>query len=108
MLLASGQGVVIGELIQETDDLATDKYMGLGDSPFFGALFQRRKEIKARREIIVALVPHVLPWAPTEQCRNDFEVLRARKPLLVGPLCRYRWSAALFFIILFLGSEVTL
>ncbi len=89
VLLGSGQGMVIGGLIQETDDVTANKYLGLGDAKFIGPLFQRRQAIKARSEIIVALIPHVLPLPPGEQYRNDINFSRARDPLMVGPLCRY-------------------
>ncbi|MCA9271131.1 MAG: type II secretion system protein GspD, partial [Planctomycetales bacterium] len=89
VLLATGQGMVIGGLIQEVDDISANKYLGLGDARWIGPLFQRRQEVKSRSEIIVALVPHILPLPPAEKCRNDVEFARVREPLMVGPLCRY-------------------
>jgi type IV pilus assembly protein PilQ len=89
VLLGSGQGVVIGGLIQETDDVTSNKYLGLGELRWIGPLFQRREAVKGRREIVVALVPHVLPLSPCEQERNDFDVMRGRDPLLAGALNRF-------------------
>jgi len=89
VLLGSGHGVVIGGLIQEKDDVASNKYLGLGEVRWIGPLFQRRESVKSRREIIVALVPHVLPLSPCEQERNDFSVMRTRDPLLADALDRF-------------------
>ena len=60
----------------------------MGDIRYAGALFQKRNVIRERSEIIVALMPHLLPYNPDMQSVNDQEVMRAREPLLVGPLCR--------------------
>lgn len=88
-LLASGQGMVIGGLIQERDDTRISRVPVLGSLPYVNWLFQRRELVKRRSELIVALVPHVLPFEPIHQCRNDEEVARAFDPLVYGPLCRY-------------------
>ncbi len=87
--LADGQGVVIGGLISETDSIAQSKVPVLGDIPFAGVLFQRRRDERTRSEIIIALMPHLLPYQPDVQAQNDLEVQRARDPLVYGPLCRY-------------------
>jgi len=91
ILLNSGQGMVIGGLIQENDNVTANKYLGLGDLRFVGPLFQRRQEIKGRSEIIVALTPHVIPLSDVtpESQRDKFNLERAREPLFVGALQRY-------------------
>ena len=88
-LLSSGQGMIIGGMIQELDDTRINRIPVLGSLPYVNALFQSRKTDKRRIETVVALVPHVLPYSPVEQCRNDQEFARAREPLLYGPLCRF-------------------
>ena len=61
----------------------------LGSLPYINPLFQRRATDKQRSELIVALVPHVLPYAsPEVYDRNEEELMRARDPLVTGPLCR--------------------
>jgi len=89
VLLSTGQGMIIGGLIRENDTIGANKYLGLGDLPWIGAAFQRRQEVKSRSEIIIALIPHVLPLPSQEQCRNDVEFQRTRDPLLVGELERF-------------------
>ncbi len=87
--LADGQGIVIGGLIKESDDIRQSKVPLLGDIPVAGVLFQHRRDTRRRSEIIVALMPHLLPYQPCVQEQTDLEVQRARDPLLYGPLCRY-------------------
>lgn len=89
VFLNDGQGIVIGGLIQEKDSTLQSKIPVLGNIPYAGVLFQRRVVARERSEIIVALMPHLLPYNPQQQCINDAEVLRARDPLLHGPLNRY-------------------
>jgi len=61
----------------------------LGSIPYINGLFQRRAIDKRRSELIVALVPHVLPYGdPGVACREQRELFRAREPLLHGPLCK--------------------
>ncbi|QDU54768.1 type II secretion system protein GspD [Aeoliella mucimassa] len=88
-LLLDGQGVVIGGLIRENDDVVQSKIPVLGDIPYAGVLFQKRKDVRKRTEIIIALMPHLVPYNCDKQYQNDAEVQRARDPLVVGPLCRY-------------------
>ena len=87
--LSDGQGIVIGGLIREEDSITQSKVPVLGDIPYAGFFFQRRSEDRKRKEIIVAIMPHLLPYEPCLQMRNDLEVQRARDPLVYGPLCRY-------------------
>ncbi|MCA9260776.1 MAG: type II secretion system protein GspD, partial [Planctomycetales bacterium] len=88
-LVQSGQGLVIGGLIQERDSVVANKVPLLGDIPYAGMLFQRRQKIKQRTEIIVTLRPHVLPYAPVVAARCDQELLRAELPLTQGAICRF-------------------
>lgn len=86
--LSDGQGIVIGGLISEETSVDQSKLAVLGDIPYAGALFQRRAEKRTRKEIIVAIMPHLLPYNCQMQAQNDFEVNRARDPLTYGPLCK--------------------
>jgi hypothetical protein len=89
VLLESGRGIVIGGLIQERDIDNQSKVPGLGDLKWVGPLFQRRTQEKKRTEIIVVLLPHVLPYHCEREQQQAVEVERATTPLLWGPLSSY-------------------
>lgn len=89
ILLADGHGIVIGGLIREIDSVGTNAVIGLGDLSFLGPLFKRRVETKSRKEVVVALIPHVLPAnAGNGEC-PDINFQRARDPLFHGQLEKY-------------------
>jgi type II secretory pathway component GspD/PulD (secretin) len=88
VIVESGRGVVIGGLIQERDSNIQTKVPWLGDIPYAGILFQRRQVVKSRAEIIVTLIPHVQPYAPLIEERDQHEFMRTQDRLTVGPLCR--------------------
>jgi len=89
VILNSGQGMVIGGLIQETDSLIQSKIHFLGDLHIVGKLFQRREIVKNRSEIIIVLLPRVLPYGPEYQAHEEVELARAQTPLLHEALERY-------------------
>jgi type IV pilus assembly protein PilQ len=89
ILLEGGRGIVIGGLIQERDVDNQSKLPGLGDLKWVGPLFQRRVHEKRRSEIIVVLVPHIMPYNCDIQQREDVQLERATTPLLWGPLDEY-------------------
>ncbi|MEO1497074.1 MAG: hypothetical protein AAFV43_07990 [Planctomycetota bacterium] len=88
VLLTSGQGMVIGGLIQERDDVTVSRIPVLGSLPYINPLFQRRVTSRRRTELIVALTPHITPYTPLEHDRDRRDYQRSRDPLLYGPLCR--------------------
>lgn len=88
-LLRSGQGMVIGGLIQEVDDTKITRVPLLGSLPYINPLFQKREVTKRRTELVIALTPHVLPYAASEvHARNQHDLQRASERLTRGPLCR--------------------
>ena len=89
VLLNNGQGLVIGGMIQEIDSNVQSKVPWLGDIPYAGVLFQKRQLIKSRAEIIVTLIPHVLPYMPIEIAHNDHRMMRSQQPLFSQPLNRF-------------------
>lgn len=89
VMLRSGQGMVIGGLIQETDSIIASKIPWLGDLPYIGLAFQKRNKTKSRSEIIVTLMPHVQPYTPIVHQRNQEQLQRTLDPLVTGPLNRY-------------------
>jgi type IV pilus assembly protein PilQ len=86
VLLADGEAVVIGGLIKETDSDSRNKVPILGDLWLIGGLFQRRETTRERNEIIITLLPRIIP--NDRGCR-DLDPHQSRKsltPLLYGPL----------------------
>jgi type IV pilus assembly protein PilQ len=89
VLVNSGQGIVIGGLIQEEDSNIQNRVPLLGDIPYLGVLFQKRQVVRSRTEIIVTLQPYVLPYEPVLQARLDQEFFRSAQPLTQGAICSY-------------------
>jgi len=89
VLLSDGQGVVIGGLIQEKDEDVQRKITYLGDLWLVGRLFQWHHAEKTRKEIIVTLIPRVLPYQPAYESEHQEQIGRATDPLVWGPLRRY-------------------
>ncbi|MEZ6242870.1 MAG: secretin N-terminal domain-containing protein [Phycisphaerales bacterium] len=56
-----GQTVVIGGLMQSTDQLRKTKVPLLGDIPLLGALFRSQKQSSVKTELLVILTPYVIP-----------------------------------------------
>jgi hypothetical protein len=88
-LLASGEGLVIGGLIQEIDTNQQNKLPWVGDIPYLGILFQRREVTKSRREIIVAIRPVVMPYDPIVDEIQAQKLFRAEQPLTYGAIHTY-------------------
>jgi hypothetical protein len=88
VMLPDGRGMVIGGLIQETDNETQQKVPILGDLWLIGRLFQRREVQKERKEIVIALVPRIVPSPLACDDRHSMEALRAQTPLFEGPLDR--------------------
>jgi type II secretory pathway component GspD/PulD (secretin) len=82
VLLQSGQAMVIGGLITEQDVEIQSKIPILGDLWMVGRLFQRRSVVRERTEIVIALVPRVVPFDPDYQLVEDSNVYRATTPLV--------------------------
>ncbi len=98
VMLNNGHGMVIGGLIKETDREVENKVPWLGDLAIIGRAFQKRTVKRERHEVIIALVPHIVPLVPCAEARQQTEVRRATTPLLVGPLYRAdrrRWEPEL-------------
>ena len=89
IMLSDGHGMVIGGLIQETDSNIQSKVPWLGDLPYVGILFQKRRVERVRTEIVVTLVPHIQPYAPIVAERENHQLMQTLEPLTVGPLDRF-------------------
>lgn len=86
VMLPDGRGMVIGGLIKEDNKDEQQKIPWLGDLWLVGKLFQRQAITKERREIIITLLPRIVPDCMAEDDRHALEVQRAAAPVLCGPL----------------------
>ena len=88
VLVNDGSGVIIGGLIQELDDVRQSKLPLLGDLWLVGKLFQRNTVSRSRNEIIVALLPRIVPIdsCPTNEELDSMN--RVLTPLLTPTLDR--------------------
>ncbi len=89
VVLNDGRGIIIGGLIQEADTDRQSKVPFIGDLWAVGRAFQRRVGVRDRSEIIVALVPRVVPYGSDATPQSDSELYRATTPLLDPNLKRY-------------------
>ena len=85
-LLPNGHSMIVGGLIQETDNDTQSRVPGLGSAPVIGKLFQRRDREKDRSEIIIVLTPRIVPYEEAAQYREAVGVQQATTPLMYGPL----------------------
>ncbi len=88
VMLPDGRGMVIGGLIQDKDTDSQQKIPILGDIWLIGKLFQRHEIKKERQEIIITLVPRIVPAPLACDDRHSIEVLHTQTPLFEGPLDR--------------------
>lgn len=88
IMLPDGQGMVIGGLIREEDVEIESKIPIAGDLFMVGRMFQRRSIVRERAEVIIALIPRIVPYDPTYHTREHAEYSRVATRLLHGPLHR--------------------
>lgn len=88
VLLSDGQGIVIGGLIQEEDSTIESKVPILGDLWLIGRLFQQRKANRERKEVIITLVPRVVPYDPCFEEQDRMAVHHNHTRLFQGALHR--------------------
>jgi hypothetical protein len=79
---------LIGGLIKESDVETQNKIPWLGDLWLIGWLFQRREINRERNEIIITLLPRIVPEAPCGRTLEPIQVEQAGTPLFYGPLHR--------------------
>lgn len=84
VMLGDGKGMVIGGLIQEVDIENQSKIPLVGDLYKVGRLFQKRTTERQRNEIVIALVPRLVPVQTEYTYGLEEEMARATSPLL-GP-----------------------
>ena len=86
VMLPDGGGVVIGGLIKEGDSDKQSKVPILGDLWLAGRFFQKRNLLRERSEIIIALVPRVLPYPEEYAAKDALDYMRATTPLMQNDL----------------------
>lgn len=86
VMVPDGHGIIIGGLIQELDNDRQSKLPGLGDLWLAGKLFQRRTLERTRVEVIVALLPRIVPAGPIHTPKEAVEWQRTDAPLLTPDL----------------------
>ncbi len=86
IMLPDGHGMLIGGLIQETDSDTQGKIPFVGDLWLVGRLFQQDHKARKRTEIVIALIPHIVPYGPGRQQKECAQFERATTPLTYGPL----------------------
>lgn len=86
IMVRDGQGVIIGGLIQEVESERQSKVSFLGDLWLIGRLFQRRTINRERNEVVVALLPRIVPpdFCPTPE--ENYDLQRIEDPLLTPEL----------------------
>lgn len=87
VMLRDGQGMIIGGLIDEKDITTQNKVPYLGDLWRVGFLFRKSDITKERREVIIAIVPRIQPYAGDYENFEQGELIRAETPLFHGRLC---------------------
>ncbi len=85
-MLHDGQAMIIGGLITETDIDLQSKVPIAGDLWGVGRLFQRRVQTTERSEIIIALIPRIVPYDPVYNSKNECDIHRVTTPLTQWPL----------------------
>ena len=82
IMLNDGQGMIIGGLIKETDIDSQVKVPILGDLWLFGSLFRKQQVTRERQEIIIALIPKVMPSPDACLPGHQTKLMQATTPLL--------------------------
>lgn len=88
VMLGDGEALVLGGLIQETDTETQNKFPVLGDLWLVGRLFQRRSTLRERNEVIITLLPRIVPLCGHPTVAECIQTDRAHSPLLSEPLER--------------------
>jgi type II secretory pathway component GspD/PulD (secretin) len=82
VMVPDGSGVIIGGLLQETNIERQIKIPWLGDVWLVGRLFQRRNIDRERAEVIVALLPRIVPNGRCDCTEGSQEMDRTLLPIL--------------------------
>ncbi len=86
IMVADGNGVIIGGLIQESDNERQSKIPILGDVWLVGRLFQRRVVERERSEVVVALLPRIVPIGYCPSPSDVYDLQRVVDPIVTPAL----------------------
>lgn len=86
IMVPDGHGVIIGGLIQELDNERQSKVPFLGDIWLMGRLFQRRVVERERSEVVVALLPRIVPYGACPTPPESADLQRIAAPLVTPTL----------------------
>lgn len=78
MLIGDGQTIVIGGLLNATRQRIRSQIPFLGDLPFIGGLFGRRRWIDNKSEVVVLLTPHIVGPIPSAGMKRHVEAAEGR------------------------------
>ena len=82
MLIADGQTVIIGGLLNATRQRIRSQIPFLGDLPFIGGLFGRRRWIDNKSEVVVLLTPRIVGPTPSVRMKRRVEAAEGRWDML--------------------------
>ena len=82
VMVPDGSGIIIGGLIQESAIERQSKIPWLGDVWLVGRLFQRRNINRERVEVIIALLPKIVPAGSCDCIEGSLEMDRTLLPIL--------------------------
>jgi type II secretory pathway component GspD/PulD (secretin) len=88
VILPDNHGMIIGGLIQESYEDRQSKIPVIGDIKLIGRLFQRRQVDRRRTEVIIALIPRIVPYDCQTSERDREELARTDAPIYKGPLAK--------------------
>ncbi|EMI21479.1 type II and III secretion system protein [Rhodopirellula maiorica SM1] len=95
IMLADGEAMLIGGLIKEGNTTGQSRIPWIGDLWVLGKLFRRHEVQRERSEIIIALLPRILPDVPGCRDIHPVEVQQATTPLFhdgLQPIDRRHWE----------------
>ena len=78
MVIGGGQTCIIGGLLNATRQRIRSQIPFLGDLPFIGGLFGRRRWIDNKSEVVVLLTPHIVGPIPSAGMKRRVEASEGR------------------------------
>ncbi len=95
-----GQSVVIGGLIQNTEEMRKSKIPGLGDIPLVGELFKSSQNKKVKTELMVIVTPRVIPgqtgggyWSSSVEALKKISSDEVHELTDPAPVREYLWKS---------------
>ncbi len=86
IMLSDNQGMIIGGLIKEEEVNELTQIPILGDLWVAGKLFQKRRLTRERNEVIIALVPRIVPYGSMNLPEDNIKLNQAQTKMFKDPL----------------------